>query len=335
MYHPRLKGNHYDMGFHYGELLAKAGVSFEDTIKLSDEQRTFGIESLNVCEKIIPNICEEIKGLADGLKFSYEKFASWLLTMYGFGDIHGCTCFCFNSNGNISLARNSDMFPNLKATSESILYRPDNGYMFLGHSTSMVQMEDGINEHGLAIGMNFLATKYYKAGLNTGMIIRTILETCKTVQEALDLLKSIPISSTQNFMIADKSGEMCVVECSPRKMIVRRSNRFLISTNHFIDSTMQAEHANPVDNWYRSKDRYKTVENALSDTSPTKDSAYAQNILSGKAGFICQYEKKLNFDTIWSVVYGLNDLNIFCAEGNPVRTKFKEDTRLHWGISKR
>lgn len=27
MYHPRLKGNHYNMGFHYGELLNKAGVS--------------------------------------------------------------------------------------------------------------------------------------------------------------------------------------------------------------------------------------------------------------------------------------------------------------------
>lgn len=26
MYHPRLKGKHYDMGRHYGELLAKSGT---------------------------------------------------------------------------------------------------------------------------------------------------------------------------------------------------------------------------------------------------------------------------------------------------------------------
>jgi len=335
MYHPRLKGNHYDMGFYYGELLNKAGVSFGETIKLSDEQTAFGIESLKICEKITPNICEEIRGLADGLKFSYERFACWLLTMYGFGDVHGCTCFCFNDNGKIFLGRNSDMFPSLKATSESILYRPDNGYMFLGHSTSMVQMEDGINEYGLAIGMNFLMTKYRKPGLNTGMIIRYILENCKTVQEAVDLLKTLPISSTQNLMIADKGGDKAVVECSPCKMIVRRSDGFLVSTNHFVDKAMQSEHANPNDNWYLSKDRYETVQNALSNELSAKDRLYAQDILSGKMGFLCQYDKKLNFDTIWSVVYGLTDMSIFCAEGNPSKTKFKEDTRLNWGMSKR
>ena len=322
------------MGFHYGELLNKAGVSFENTIKLSAEQMSFGMESLKVCEEIIPNICEEIKGLADGLQFSYERFASWLLTMYGFGDVHGCTCFCFESGGKIFLARNSDMFPSLKATSESILYRPDNGYMFLGHSTSMVQLEDGINEHGLAIGMNFLMTKYRKPGLNTGMIIRYILETCKTVKEAVDLLKALPISSTQNFMLADKSGDKAVVECSPCKMIVRKSDDFLVSTNHFVDKAMKYEHANPDDNWYFSRDRYDTVQNALANESSVKDRFYAQDILSGKTGFICQYDKKLNFDTIWSVVYCLTDMSIFCAEGNPSKTKFKEDMRLNWGMRK-
>ncbi len=77
------------------------------------------------------------------------------------------------------------------------------------------------------------------------------------------------------------------------------------------------------------------MENALSDASATKDGAYAQAILGGKTGFVCQYDKKLNFDTIWSVVYGLNDLSVFRAEGNPAKTKFKKDARLDWGMSKR
>ncbi len=335
MYHPRLKGNHYDMGFHYGELLAKAGVSFEDTIKLSDEQTEFGTESLRICEKTVPKLCEEIKGLADGLKFPYERFACWLLTMYGFGDARGCTCFCFNSGGKVFFARNSDMFPGLKPTSESILYRPDGGNIFLANSTSMVQMEDGVNEHGLAVGMNFLANKYRKPGLNTGMAVRYILETCETVREAVDLLKEMPLSSAQNIMLADKSGDMRVVECSSLKMAVRTSDSFLVSANHFMDGAMQTEHANPSDNWYGSKDRYATAENALSDAGQSKDGAFAQNLLSGKMGFMCQYEKKLNFDTIWSVVYGLHDLSVFRTEGNPAKTKFKEDTRLSWGMNKK
>jgi predicted choloylglycine hydrolase len=287
MYHPRLKGSHYDMGFHYGQIFFEKGVSFDETIILTEEQEQFGRESLTVCEKTVPNLCDEIRGLADGLHLSYDKFACWLLTMYGFGDVHGCTCFCFHNKGKTFLGRNSDMFPELKETSESILYRPEKGYMFLGHSTSMVLIEDGINEQGLAVGVNFLMTKYWNPGLNTGMIVRHILETCKCVEEAVTTIKSLPISSTQNIIVADKTGDMAVIECSPQRIVVRKPDQdtsFLVSANHFIDSSMQSEHCNPEDNWYLSKDRYATVQNALLENQLNKDEIYAQDILSGKKG---------------------------------------------------
>ncbi|MPN52270.1 hypothetical protein SDC9_199926 [bioreactor metagenome] len=51
-------------------------------------------------------------------------------------------------------------------------------------------------------------------------------------------------------------------------------------------------------------------------------------------GFICQYEKEMNFDTLWSALYDVSALKIYCAEGNPAKARFKEDTRLSWGISK-
>jgi len=337
MYHPRLQGTHYDMGLHYGSLLYKNGVSFDSVIQLTDAQTVFGIASLRICETIIPNICEEIKGLAEGLHFSYEKFAAWLLSMYGFGDEHGCTCFCFQAAGKTVFARNSDMFPSLKPTSESILYRPEPGYIFLGHSTAMVSIEDGINENGLAAGMTFLLSKQMKPGLHSGFLIRHILETCRTVNEAVNLLNALPISSTQNIVLADKTGDMAVVECNSQKIAIRRpvdGKNFLVAANHFVDNAMQNEHANPVPNWYHSNERYETVNEALSKDEIVYSVNYAQEILSGKHGFMCQYEKDLNFDTLWSVVYDLQDLQVLCAEGNPSKTKYKEDTRLLWGISK-
>ena len=42
MYHPRLKGKHYDMGKHYGDLLYKTGEDLSSAIKLSDKQKSFG-----------------------------------------------------------------------------------------------------------------------------------------------------------------------------------------------------------------------------------------------------------------------------------------------------
>jgi predicted choloylglycine hydrolase len=333
MYHPRLKGNHYDMGFHYGEILYKSGLNFDESIKLTEEQLCFGREAFPVYEKYAPQIMQEVKGLAEGSKTPYTKMASWLMTMYGFGDVHGCTCFAFHDNNTTILCRNSDMFPELKKTSESVLYRPDDGYMFLGNSTSFIQMEDGMNEHGLAIGINFLMTKTYKIGLNTGFVVRLVLETCKTTEEAIALIKLLPLCSTQNFLIGDKSGHLVVLEASPNKVILRESRDYLVSANHFISEKMRGEHANPEENWYLSYDRFQTADTALKENE--KDLSFAMELAGGKKGFICQYKKNLNFDTLWSSVYDISNLKVYRAEGNPGKTKYKEDTRLTWGFSKR
>ena len=45
-------------------------------------------------------------------------------------------------------------------------------------------------------------------------------------------------------------------------------------------------------------------------------------------GFMCQYEKGLNFETIWSSVFDLDTLDIYRAEGDPRRKKYISDERL-------
>ena len=55
---------------------------------------------------------------------------------------------------------------------------------------------------------------------------------------------------------------------------------------------------------------------------------HSRNILSGKYGFMCQYNKRMNFDTIWSSVFDITNNKIFRAEGNPLKTKYIEDKRL-------
>ena len=333
MYHPRLKGSHYDMGLHYGKLMYDKGLHLSEYIKLTEEEKAFGADAIKVSEEMLPKISLEIKGMADGQQMDYQIFASWLLSMFGFGDIHGCTCFCFNQNGKTYLTRNSDMFPNLKSTSESVLYRPEGGNIFLGNTTSFVQIEDGMNEYGLAVAINFLMTKTYKNGLNTGMLVRHILENCKTTEEAITFIKSVPIATTQNIMLADAGGNLAVVECSPEKTAVRRSDEFLISTNEFMLPEMNDEHNNPEENWYRSHDRYETVVKAFRENSHW-DLDFVKDVQSGKHGFVCQYPKEMNFDTLWSSIYETNSRSILRAEGNPSKTKYKEDTRLAWGMSK-
>ena len=43
---------------------------------------------------------------------------------------------------------------------------------------------------------------------------------------------------------------------------------------------------------------------------------------------MCQYDKSLNFETVWSSIFDLDSLVIYRAEGNPRRCKFINDKRL-------
>ena len=54
----------------------------------------------------------------------------------------------------------------------------------------------------------------------------------------------------------------------------------------------------------------------------------AKAILSGKCGFMCQYAKELNFDTVWATIFNLSDLKVYRAEGNPNKKSFVSDDRL-------
>jgi predicted choloylglycine hydrolase len=196
-------------------------------------------------------------------------------------------------------------------------------------------MEDGYNEHGLAIGLTFIPPKIIKPGLNAGILLRYILEKCKTVKEALVALRFLPISSAQTLTMIDKTGEMSVVECNCEKMVViepEEDDKYIVSTNQFVSPEMRHYE---ILNFLDSEVRYEVADKALR-TAKTCSVDLAEKILGGKYGFMCQYEsRKFGFDTLWSTVYDLKNDRIFRAEGNPSKARFKGDTRLRTAKEKR
>lgn len=48
----------------------------------------------------------------------------------------------------------------------------------------------------------------------------------------------------------------------------------------------------------------------------------------GNKGFMCQYDKSLNFETIWSSTFDLDSLIIYKSEGNSINFKYVKDERL-------
>jgi predicted choloylglycine hydrolase len=133
-----------------------------------------------------------------------------------------CTCFAFRKDDEIVFARNSDFLVSIEKLYMNCLYALDGAYAFNGNTTAYVEMEDGVNEHGLAAGLCFIYPIVTRPGFNAGMLIRYLLEKCKTTGEAIAALMSLPIASSQTITLADASGDIAVVECNAEKLVIIR-----------------------------------------------------------------------------------------------------------------
>ena len=80
MYHPRLRGSHYAMGHHYGELLYKHGFRVSQLPDLSSGCNLDLIRSsAELTRQFYPEICEEIEGFAAGTRSDYAHLIGFLL----------------------------------------------------------------------------------------------------------------------------------------------------------------------------------------------------------------------------------------------------------------
>ncbi len=326
------------MGFHYGQLLFEKGVNFNDFINLTEEQYQFGLLSLDLLKQVYPEIVDEMQGMAAAQQIDFKRFSANLLTAGVFNKDYGCSCFCMKKDDQLIFAKNHDMFSSLKKVTESAVYRPEKGNIFLAQGDAIIGKEDGVNEHGLAVGATFIASAKVKPGINFLFLVRYLLEKCATVQECIQVLNQVPISSSQNFILMDKSGDMAVVESCSTMNTVRRpesGTSFILATNNFISPEMQPWDNCPDRNWFHSQDRYNAIYQSLKGQETRYTPLYAMEILSGKHGFVCQYEKSLGFDTLYSFVTELQSGRIYRTEGNPAKTPFREDDRLAWAIDKK
>src|SRR5699024_9470130 len=106
----------------------------------------------------------------------------------------------------------------------------DGGYAMIGPTQKITGRMDGMNEKGLAIGYNFMHRKKPGPGFVCWLIGRILLESCANVAEAVALLQEIPHRHSFSYIVLDASGESCIVEATPRDVVVRKSN---MCTNHF------------------------------------------------------------------------------------------------------
>lgn len=333
MYHTTFCGTHREIGYRYGSALRKNGKFILDNVPfpIGEKQISFSSACRPCYEACFPEILQEISGLADGQQCTASKLEAVLFCMYCMLPSCHCSHFAVRSHSNVIFGRNSDFLTCIeKLYTNSIYHLKGEACSFTGNTTSFIQIEDGVNEHGLAIGLTMVQSSVVKPGINAGMLLRMILEKCRDVAEALQLLKSLPIASCHTFVLADPTGVIALAECSPiRKEICLPQNpeAFVCATNLFHTEAMKSLNLYEADNWQAEK-RYQTLLQTLKEKVSDFSLTDGMELLSGRNGFICQYDRRTGKDTVWSTLYDVRGRRLYRAEGNPSRRKFREDMRF-------
>ena len=335
MYHAHFRGTHYEAGFRWGSLLLKHKNIILENIpfEITQERIDYALSCLPIYEKYYHEIVEEIQGLADGgIEYILNNTACKIRTS------HCCPsarpCFAFTTEQEILLGRNSDFLTEIERLNQNVVYKLTDGvYSFTGNTTAFIEIEDGVNEHGLAVGLTSVYPNQCKPGFNAGMIVRYLLEKCRNVSEAVSCLYQLPIASAQTLTLADTMGAIAVIECNAEQIKIEKTLNsniaFVCATNTFHLPGMVGYNNDKIDNWF-AEERYQTLYSAFSEKNGGFNFPFAEKLLSGDYGFLCQYDRSTGKDTVWSVIYDMKRHKIYRSEGNPRRHKFKEDIRFQF-----
>jgi predicted choloylglycine hydrolase len=90
------------------------------------------------------------------------------------------------------------------------------------HGTRVIAMTDslwgaldGMNEHGLAVALAFGGSRTVGDGFGIPLVLRYVLEFCRTTADAVAALKRIPVHMTYTVSVIDRAGATATVFVGP------------------------------------------------------------------------------------------------------------------------
>ena len=104
------------------------------------------------------------------------------------------------------------------------------GRRVLGVLDCLWGLLDGVNDGGLAVSLTFGGRPQVGEGFGIPLVIRYVLETCGTVDEAVQVLRRVPVHMSYNVTALDRAGNWATVYTAPDRPA--RVTHRAVTTNH-------------------------------------------------------------------------------------------------------
>jgi len=279
-------------------------------------------------ERLCPGLNEEIAGFCDACEVPPEKAFHYLASSAA---VAGCSHMVIHpsitQDGHVYVGRSYELNPadeDLCLVTSHIQGKARH----IGFSTLFIGRLDGINEYGVIITMSAGITpteREKRRGFDFWVYTRAVLDRCRSVSEALDLLKETALNCYTIFLIADPSGEAALVEIAGSRRAIRRLSHtepYLIANNHYSLPEMQADNLGRDLSF--STSRREAVQKWLDVNQPMLTPKVLKAILSIEYpnGCFCPYYNK-GFGTLWSMVFDAGVTNVQLTFGAPTHNPWR------------
>lgn len=126
------------------------------------------------------------------------------------------------------IVRNYDYNP---AAVDAVLLKTGwQGRRVIGMSDGLFGLVDGMNEDGLAVSLTFGGRQEVGPGFGVPLILRYILQTCRTTAEAQEVLVRVPSHMSYNVTVLDRDRRFVTAYLAPdRRTVISHA---AVATNH-------------------------------------------------------------------------------------------------------
>jgi predicted choloylglycine hydrolase len=306
-------GSYEEIGHALGKWYQSQGYT---PSSLNASQQEKARELIAFYDSVKPSINKQLRGVYAAYGLSLDEAGQGIpiwddqgirILLPGLVEQHSCSVVFSRpeiaDDKHARLGRNHDWPESLTDTLLVFTYPPV-GYptVVMTRGTPGFTANDGMNSQGLAFGLASVNNLGYRTpdgpSLPSNSAYRLVLENSANVEEAIDMLQSIPIAFINpspdevisHILLADRSGASAVVEFLPQGIVVSHADTpYQVMTNS---------------NWAGTADqpgcpRYRT---AVAELEKARGKLDTEGLVSVMAS--------IRSSTQWTVVYDLEDLSL-------------------------
>lgn len=257
----QLAGSPYVIGYGHGEALADdIGAYLAERMRLAGDgswtgQRSDRDRITEIAEAMVephrryaPDVHEEVEGMAQGA----GRTVAEMIVLGGFTDVvdvlrapiaeDDCTALLVPASHADAayLAQTWDMHDTAGPYIVMCRIEPDRGPAALVYTTAGCVGQMGMNEAGIAVGINNLTAAAGQIGVTWPYVVRKVLEQTD-IDDALAAVMEADVAGGHNFLLLGPDGTGYNVEAMPGKTAVDRlDGQPLVHTNHCLHASTRA-----------------------------------------------------------------------------------------------